>query len=44
MNKRLTITLPEQTVRLLNRLAGRRRRSDLIERAIRRYRHVYASS
>lgn len=37
MNKRLTISLPEQTVRLLNRLAGRGQRSRLIDRALRRY-------
>jgi CopG family transcriptional regulator/antitoxin EndoAI len=37
MNKRLNITLPEQTVRLMDRVAGRGRRSSLIDRAVRRY-------
>ena len=37
MNERLTITLPEQTVRLLKRVAGRRPRSRLIDRAVRCY-------
>lgn len=37
MNKRLNITLPEQTVRLMDRIAGKGRRSSLIDRAIRRY-------
>lgn len=37
MNKRLTISLPEQTIRLLHRLAGRGHRSRLINQAVRRY-------
>ena len=37
MNKRLNITLPEQTVRLMDRVAGKGRRSSLIDRAVRRY-------
>jgi len=37
MNKRLNITLPEQTVRLIDRVAGKGRRRNLIDRAIRRY-------
>jgi CopG family transcriptional regulator/antitoxin EndoAI len=37
MNKRLNITLPEQTVRLMDRVAGKGQRSSLIDRAVRRY-------
>jgi CopG family transcriptional regulator/antitoxin EndoAI len=37
MNKRLNITLPEQTVRLMDRAAGKGQRSGLIDRAVRRY-------
>ena len=37
MNRRLNITLPEQTVRLMDRVAGKGRRSSLIDRAVRRY-------
>ena len=37
MNKRLNITLPDQTVRLMDRIAGRGRRSSLIDHAVRRY-------
>ena len=37
MNKRLNITLPEQTVRLMDRVAGKGRRSSLIAHAVRRY-------
>lgn len=37
MNKRLTVSLPEQTVRLLHRLAGRGQRSSLVNRAVLRY-------
>ncbi len=37
MNKRLNITLPEQTVRLMDRVAGKGRRTSLIDRAVRRY-------
>ena len=36
MNKRLSITLPEQTVRLMDHVAGKGRRSRLIDRAVRR--------
>lgn len=42
MNKRLNITLPEQTVRLMDRVAGKGRRSSLIDRAVRRYVHEEA--
>jgi CopG family transcriptional regulator/antitoxin EndoAI len=37
VNKRLNITLPEDTVRLMDRVAGKGRRSNLIDRAVRRY-------
>ena len=37
MNKRLNITLPEHTVRLMDRVAGKGQRSSLIDRAVRRY-------
>ena len=37
MNTRLNITLPEQTVRLMDRVAGKGQRSSLIDRAVRRY-------
>ena len=37
MNRRLNITLPEQTVRLMDRVAGKGRRSSLIDRAVQRY-------
>lgn len=37
MNKRLNITLPEQTVRLMDRVASKGRRSSLIDRAVRCY-------
>ena len=37
MNKRLNITLPEQTVRLLDRVAGKGQRSRLIDQAVHRY-------
>lgn len=37
MNKRVNITLPEQTLRLMDRIAGKGRRSSLIDRAVRRY-------
>ena len=37
MNKRLNITLPEETVRIMDRAAGKGRRSNLIDRAVRRY-------
>lgn len=37
MNKRLNITLPEQTVRLMDRVAGKGQRSRLIAQAVHRY-------
>ncbi len=37
MNKRLNITLPEQTVRLMDRVAGKGRRSSLIDHSVRKY-------
>jgi CopG family transcriptional regulator/antitoxin EndoAI len=37
MNRRLNITLPEQTVRLMDRVAGRGHRSRLIAQAVHRY-------
>jgi CopG family transcriptional regulator/antitoxin EndoAI len=37
MNKRLNITLPEGTVRLMDRVAGKGRRSRLIDRAVHWY-------
>lgn len=37
MNRRLNITLPEQTIRLMDRAAGKGRRSRLIDQAVRRY-------
>ena len=37
MIKRLNITLPERTVQLMDRAAGKGRRSALIDRAVRRY-------
>ena len=37
MKQRLNITLPEETVRLMDRIAGRGQRSSLIDRAVRRY-------
>ncbi len=37
MNKRLNITLPEQTVRLMDRVAGKGQRSRLIDQAVHRY-------
>ncbi len=37
MNKRLNITLPEQTIRLMDRVVGKGQRSILIDRAVRRY-------
>jgi CopG family transcriptional regulator / antitoxin EndoAI len=37
MNKRLNITLPERTVALMDRVAGKGQRSRLIDRAIHRY-------
>ncbi|MBI1875475.1 MAG: hypothetical protein HYZ58_00755 [Acidobacteria bacterium] len=37
MTKRLNITLPERTVALMDRVAGKGRRSRLIDRAVRRY-------
>lgn len=37
MNRRLNISLPEQTVELIDRVADRGRRSALIDLAVRRY-------
>jgi CopG family transcriptional regulator / antitoxin EndoAI len=37
MHLRLNIILPEETVRLINRLAGKRYRSRFIDRAVKRY-------
>jgi CopG family transcriptional regulator/antitoxin EndoAI len=37
MNKRLNITLPEQTVRLMDRIAGKGQRSRLIDLAVHHY-------
>ena len=37
MNRRLNISLPERTVDLIDRVAGKRRRSALIDRAVVRY-------
>ena len=37
MNRRLTITLPEQTVRMLDRAVSRGQRSRLIDEAVRRF-------
>ena len=37
MNKRINITLPESTVRLLDRVSGKGQRSRLIDEAIKRY-------
>ncbi len=37
MTKRLNITLPEETVRLINRVASRGERSRLIDQAVNRY-------
>lgn len=37
MHKRINITLPEETIRLLDRVAERGDRSGLIDRAIKRY-------
>lgn len=37
MTKRLNITLPERTVALMDRVAGKGQRSRLIDRAVHRY-------
>ena len=37
MNRRLNISLPEQTVELIDRVAGKGRRSALINRAVVRF-------
>ena len=37
MNRRLNISLPERTVDLIDRVAGKKRRSALIDRAVVRY-------
>lgn len=39
MNRRLNITLPEQTVRMLDRAVSRGQRSRLIDEAVRRFIH-----
>jgi CopG family transcriptional regulator / antitoxin EndoAI len=44
MTKRLNITLPEQTVRLMDRVAGKGHRSSLIDAAVRRYLQEEAGS
>jgi metal-responsive CopG/Arc/MetJ family transcriptional regulator len=37
LNRRINIILPEDTIRLLDRVSAKRERSALIDRAIRRY-------
>ena len=37
MTKRINVSFREQTVRLLDRVAGKRQRSNLIDRAVVRY-------
>jgi CopG family transcriptional regulator/antitoxin EndoAI len=37
MNKRLNITLPQETVRLMDRIAGKGQRSRLIDQAVHHY-------
>lgn len=37
MRRRITITLPEETIRLIDRLAGKGNRSQFIESAIKPY-------
>lgn len=37
MNRRLNITLPEQTIRMLDRAAPRGQRSKLIDEAVKRF-------
>jgi CopG family transcriptional regulator / antitoxin EndoAI len=37
MNRRLNITLPEQTVKLIDRVVSKGQRSRLIDRAVKRY-------
>ena len=39
MHRRLNVTLPERTVRLIDRVARRGGRSQLIDRAVRHYLH-----
>lgn len=39
MNRRLNITLPEQTIRMLDRAAPKGERSRLIDEAVRRFIH-----
>ena len=39
MHRRLNVTLPERTVRLIDRVARRGGRSQLIDRAVRQYLH-----
>jgi len=44
MNRRLNITLPEQTVRMLDRAVPRGERSRLIDEAVRRFIHEQQGS
>jgi CopG family transcriptional regulator / antitoxin EndoAI len=37
MNRRLNITLPQETVRLMDRIAGKGQRSRLIDQAVHHY-------
>lgn len=37
MHKRINITLPEETIRLIDRVSSRGDRSSLIDRAVKRY-------
>ena len=39
MNRRLNITLPEQTIRMLDRVVPKSQRSSLIDEAVRRFIH-----
>lgn len=44
MNRRLNITLPEQTVRMLDRAVPKGQRSRLIDEAVRRFIHEQEGS
>ena len=44
MNRRLNITLPEQTIRMLDRAAPKGERSRLIDEAVRRFIHEQGGS
>ncbi len=35
--RRINVTLPEETIRLMNRVAGKGQRSRLVDRAVRQY-------